>query len=174
MQPQGIYFGNYQGPVSGMSMNGVPYIGMAFLVTHKAVGQQWAPLEKPFDTDVRFYLSDKAWSISEQHLSNPVVGFNGSFSNPEFTGDLVRNGTELVCSHFTSDKNKTMERWRIRVLEESQRGDDAPLDTNTARRLEARFKQKFGGTRPPVQPVAPPPPPTAGDDVAPPDDDIPF
>lgn len=175
----GIYLGsNSRGEMDEQGEKKTPCMVVTFMVAHVAGDNgEWVAIPTPEPRDVYLYLSDKAWPYSCKKLTS--LGFNGNFTQPEFTAPTDDGWIQLVCKH--EEYRGTMrERWDL--------AGNGPERTAPAadelRRLAAKFKNDQGGYHespkpapaPSRQPVPETVPPNQDDDPPPPpnEDEIPF
>jgi len=139
---EGSYWGQLLTAVCGKEgEKETPVMRITFEITHRASGDGWEEID-PFTRDVKVWLSDAAWEMAERRLD--AIGFNGDFVNPQFDQVLSAEGTELVCTH-SQGRDRAFEDWSLAAWEGSQA---KPLDKNTLRLLNARWKTKQSASRP--------------------------
>src|SRR5512133_1964893 len=106
MYEVGSYWAKPVSAVLSTSKGGNPQLAVQFHVTHQAAAGQWQPCEEA-DRYVYMSLHGGAVPYTEAKLFN--MGFNGDFSNPQFSGDVLANGMEIVCGRSNTGK----EQWEL-------------------------------------------------------------
>jgi len=174
----GRYYGQIVGQDATNSKKGSPQIRVMLQVGHYWKGRnddegEWIPLDESLQRTLYLSLTENAWQYSEKKLE--TLGFNGSFTEPAFT----ETGIDLVCKRGSKKDGTPCENWEMKSWGDGA-SDAEPIDANTMRTLNARWKQEHGAPPPAGKPTAPPPAEKPADDTAsappiePPGDDIPF
>jgi hypothetical protein len=188
----GTYFGTLNSVHVGKSeRKGSPYIGIVFDVGMAWNGAAWQQIS-PEQRTVRMYLTDAALPYTMEKLAK--MGFQGDFQNPQFVGELVEKGSQLVCQHepylAADGTTKMSEKWEFPY---SGGGNDVESpETSELLNFNAAFASYKStsaapSSPPPTPPAATPnvdgspaptgrgvaPAPADGDDLPHPDD-IPF
>lgn len=174
---EGIYLGTYTGAQAiVLGAKKTPFITLDFDVTHKAGDGEWLECGATFQRGIRLCVSDGVWNneTAKSILLDKLkaLGFNGDFASPVFGAELLlaEGGTQLKCEWDGKYNN-----WDF--VEPLTDRETIPLDTNTARVLNARYRTAISTSAMPSTPPKMPPkkgPQGPQADAMPTGDDIPF
>jgi len=128
LNDKGTYIGVLTGcGVSTTEKKATPFFYLTFNVVQKVESNKQRVNIEPFSRDVILYLSDDAYPYASENLQS--IGFNGNFSNPEFSEEKLTSGITLLCNHEPGidDSSKLYERWTLaRWVKSGLKKDPAP------------------------------------------------
>jgi hypothetical protein len=160
MQQAGTYFGKLvKAGVGKAGENETPYLYLTFEVTHQwnSVTGLWDEI-KPFRRDVQFWLTDKAMELTTKRLVE--MGWHNTLDEPLFADKWYDEGSNLVCTHKTNNKQKTHEDWQIEQFAGGGEREHKPVKADVLRNLENKAKiMQANFTKPAQEPAAPKPSP---------------
>ncbi len=146
VQPPGDYWGALSEIGTDKNKNGTPYMYFQFNITHKqAENSESVQVDKPFQREIRWYLTTAAWEGTEEKLKQ--IGFNGDFINPGI-GDQFKI-CWLQCEHNKGNDGKTYENWEFNDVESVAR-ERAPVAHNELKKMSARYKNAQSVAKPPA------------------------
>ncbi|MBN1456574.1 MAG: hypothetical protein JW912_01835 [Sedimentisphaerales bacterium] len=145
-----------------------PFMYLTFRMTHFLEGGDWVGIDEPFERDVKYYLSDSAWSYTEKDLER--LEFNGNFEEPEFKKEFYNPGTEVLCS-VRREGDKSYEDWDLPGGVNGPRERTAP-SKEVLQKFKARWNTNQSAKQPPS--ALPKVPAEAPSVPSVDEDDIPF
>jgi len=122
---EGVYHGTITGWHLSTSTKGNVYLETEVRLSLILQGADWRSLQPQPRRRMRFFLTEKAFGRSRRLLV--ILGFNGSFRDPQFDQATLQKGATWICKH-KFENNKTFEEWHLETEEEPTPPADDVID----------------------------------------------